>query len=227
MTHQISVDIISERLSEYINEELAKSGLSVVEVRNALHATTAKARGTYERAILVLGEAKEDSLLINTSPGGIGRWDIEKKLIEVFAVLGIPSTQHHAYHLANKLKRNPITKVLGEVELKKLVTVGTSPFEIQRITKWAEKARALNARREARLALLDSVTQEERDFGESLNFDWYYSYNDDIQVYRRGRARHEQVKKAATELLSQRPHLFKVVETVAGAHHFNPTFFVG
>ena len=70
------------------------------------------------------------------------------------------------------------------------------------------------------------MTEEERMFSKVLNFDNYYSYSDDINVWRNGSARHAEVIKIVKETLEEKPHLKKVVEVVAKHYNLSFKFFV-
>lgn len=69
------------------------------------------------------------------------------------------------------------------------------------------------------------MTAEEREFSKVLNFDHYYDYSDDGQVWRNGNARHKEVVKIVAETLAEKPHLKKVVEVVATYYKLSYKFF--
>lgn len=227
MSFYITADNIRAKLAGYLDSVTLTAGLDVNAIAEERKNLSVSATDTYSSSVLCSGISSEHRCLFANVPYSHYQWIIGDHLEGIFAVMGLPTTQAQAYKLSNELNRRGVEGALTKEQLNALRGFSAVREHFEKVMKWCQKAREVNSIVRGNLSLLGSVTEEEREFAKSLNFDWHYSYSDDIEVYRRGRDTHDRVSAETRKVLAEKPHLRKVVETVAAANGFSASFFTG
>ncbi len=222
-----SIDIISTKLSAYLDSVTLAADLNVNAIADERKSLSSSALDTYSGSLLCTGIKPEHRALFANVPYSRYRWIIGDNIEKIFAAMGLPTTQAQAYKLANELNRKGVEGALTKEQLNALRGFSAVREHFEKVSKWCLDAREVNDIVKGNLSLLETVTDEEREFAKSLSFDWHYSYSDDIEVYRRGSETHSKVNDHVRSVLAEKPYLRKVVETVAIANGFNASFFTG
>ena len=225
MSFWASVDNICTKLAGYLDSITLAADLNVYAIADERKSLSSSALDTYSRSLLCTGIKPEHRALFANVPYSRYRAIVSDNLEKVFAALGMPTTQAQAYKLSNELNRKGVVGALTKEQLIALRGFSAVREHFEKVSKWCQDAREVNGIVKGNLSLLGTVTDEEREFAKSLNFDWYYSYSDDIEVYRRGRDTHDRVSAETRKVLAEKPHLRKVVEVVASAAGFSVSFF--
>lgn len=220
-------EVVTQQLSNHMKAVYFDKGFAtqpVVEQHNALMSAFSD---LYSKAILLTGTIKRDAPLFYNVPRPDFQWDINKYLEEIFEVFGWATTQQQMSIIARQLKRSALEQLVSKEKLVKLENFYFFKKETSKASEWLVLARQHLLTMHENLPKLQTVTEEEKEFSERLEFDWYYSYSDDSSVWRGGQAKHNAINAEVKAILAEKPHLRKVVETVAASHGFSPSFFVG
>ena len=215
-------EAIAEQLCECLLTALMVRGLDTKVFVNQYNWLNSQYKDPYSYSLLLKGLKKEHAPTFSNVPSMPFAWLIRDNFEATFEALGLPTTQQEAARFERTLRRN---KKLSEQQEATLLKAEFVAKEFEKISNWCVKARDRLAAMNANVALIASVTEEEKEFASSLNFDWYYSYSDSADDWRSGKAQHVKVVKHVQEVLAAKPYLSKVVEEVARAHGFGPSFF--
>ena len=220
-------EVVTQALVTRLKAAYAEKGLEtkpIVEQHNSLITAFSD---LYSKAILLTGTIKRDAPLFSNVPSPAFQWNIDKQLEEIFEVLGWKTTQQQVSILAKELKRRSLDNLVSADKLLQLYHLSFFKKEVSKASEWIVLARQHLLTMHENIQQLQTVTQEEKEFSELLKFDWYYDYSDDNSVWRFGQAKHNDVIAKVKAVLVDKPHLRKVVETVAASHGFSPSFFLG
>lgn len=227
MAHYDNVEIIANKFGAYVEQVLREKGLvvnDVIKLHNEIHSSVSD---VYSRAILKTGLPHEEAPTFSNVPRQMFSWIVRDNLVSIFETLNIPTTQKCAHLLARNLQKNEVQNALSHIQLEALLEMEIFQKEFVKISNWLVKARANVVAMSANFPLLQAVTEEEKEFANSLDFDWYYDYSDDRNVWRTGNTKHKEVQVKVMETYIAKPHLRKVVEVVAKANGFATKFFTG
>ena len=226
MTFYDCRDFIVEQIIQYLKGALREKGLTTAELTKQHNELRANFIDLYSRSLLMKGAPQEDApTFVNVPYAGFYPWDVRERLDEVFEILDLPNTQAALHGFWLKLKRGSIETVLTEQQKENLTSWRIFTHKAKDISDWLVRARHILAIMTFNIPLAQIATEEEKVFGESLHFDWYYSYSDQASTWRAGEAKHKEVGTRVKQILAEKPHLKKVVETVAAAHNLGPGFF--
>lgn len=227
MAHYDNVEIIAENLGNFIELVRREKGLNISEVVRHESELSKCVSDCYSRALLATGLTKEEHPTFSNIPRVLFKWTVRDNLESIFQAMDIPTTQKAANLLAQELRKNGITKGLNRAQRDKLEEMDIFQKEFKKMGEWLVKARNIILTMSENTHLLATVTEEEKEFANLLEFDWYYDYSDDSSVWRNGRAKHGEVQAKVMDILVAKPHLKKVVEVVAQANGFATKFFTG
>lgn len=227
MAHYDNVEIIAENFGNFIELVRREKGLDIIEVVRHERELQKSFTDRYSRALLVKGLPSEQHPTFSNVPRVMFVWTVRDNLESIFEVLGIPTTQKAANLLAQELRKKGISGALTRAQRDKLEEMDIFQKEFTKMGNWLVKARNIILTMSENTHLLSTVTEEEKEFANLLDFDWYYDYSDDSSVWRGGRAKHNEITKQLNEVLLEKPHLKKVVEAVAVANGLPVAFFIG
>lgn len=227
MAHYDNVEIIAENLGNFIELVRREKGLNIDEVVRHESELRKCISDCYSRALLAQGLPKEEHPTFSNVPRTMFVWTVRDNLESIFQAMDIPTTQKAANLLAQELRKNGITKGLNRTQRDKLEEMDIFQKEFTKMSNWMVKARNIILTMSENTHLLEAVTEEEKEFANLLDFDWYYDYSDDSNVWRNGNAKHGEVQAKVMDILVAKPHLKKVVEVVAKANGFSTKFFTG
>ena len=214
-------ETIAEQLGEYLKSVLLQKGLNTQDLVSQHKTITSQYSDSYSNALLMKGLKHEDAPTFSNVPYSSFVGIIRDNFEQVFEVLGLPTTQKAASEFQRTLRH----RAMGRCQKDALLNASFVAKEFEKISNWCVRAKDILAAMNANVAILSSVTDEEREFARSLSFDWYYSYSDDAGVRRAGDARRNEVAKRVNIVLATKPYLMKVVEEIARVHRFKPSFF--
>jgi hypothetical protein len=220
-------EFIVEQIVQYFHDAVWAKGLNTSELVKQYNELQQSFNDVYSRSLLKKGTPREEApTFANVPYNGVHTWSVQDHLSEIFAILDIPDTQAALHGFWLKLKRRGIENVLTLRQKEDLVDWNVFTNQVKKLSDWTVRARSLLTAMHANLPLLQSVTEEEKEFANSLqSFDWWYDYSDQASTRRHGEARHIEVGKKVKETLAEKPQLRKVIETVAAAHNLGPGFF--
>lgn len=224
MSFYATIDNICQKLAGYLDSITDTEERNALAILKEYQGLFSESKDLYSNSLLRQGVKKEHLYLFANVPYSRYRWIIGE-IEEVFVALGLPTTQARAYKLSSELNRKGVTNALTAEQLNGLRNMEAVKNHFEKVVKWCNDAREVIAVVRANQQLIETVTEEEREFGKSLNFDWHYSYSDDIEVYRRGCDTHDRVSAETRKVLAEKPHLRKVVETVAAGAGLGVSFF--
>ncbi len=214
-------------LGNVLENALTERGLNVDALCKEYNSLLGKPRNEYCQALLMSGVVKSDPFPFTNLPYFNARGLIDRHLVQVFEeVLQHETTQSMAYHFARTLRRQGIDAVLQPKRRDKLASLEPFQKEIEKVFRWCERAYEIIRGMRANAPILATVTEEEKEFADSLHFDWYYSYSDQASTYRAGVAQQERVQEHAAKTIAQKPHLKKVIDAISKNHGFGPNFFL-
>jgi hypothetical protein len=220
-------DEIAQELTVHLQSVLRQKGLITQDVMNQYKAILAGFKDRYSYSLLMKDTPKEDAPTFSNVPTTIITFEVRDRFEEIFEALGLPTTQAAAYSFAQKLRRGSIGNVLTDTQKDKLEKLPFFADRCEKISNWLVRARAIVVTMGSNTALAQMATEEEKAFASKLDFDWYYDYSDDQNVWRGGRANHDQVIAYVKKVLTEKPHFLKVVETLAHAAGLRVSFFTG
>ena len=219
--------VITQQLSNHFKAVYFDKGLSTRPIVEQYKSITAAFSDLYSSATLLIGTTKRDAPLFSNVPRPEFEWNLDKHLEEIFEVLDWKTTQYQVSVLSRQLKRSTLEQLVSKEKLAKLEELSFFKKEASKASEWIVLARQHLLTMHENLPKLQAITEEEKEFSELLKFDWYYDYSDDSSVWRFGQAKHNDVIAKVKATLADKPHLLKVVETVAASHGFKPSFFMG
>lgn len=225
MTYYDCEEIICEQLSQYFQALLKEKKIDIREITAEHNALLAKYPDLYSNALLRTGIPRLTAPIFSNPPSKSFKWEINRNLARIFEALGMPSTQQEAYRFASLLKRKSVGAALSSKQRAQLEDLDFLKTMVDEISIWCEKARKEVDAMSANIPLLATVTEEEKEFANALRFDWYYDYIDELSRYREAKEGHRLVAKDIQQRLAEKPHLQKVVNVVASAYGFSPSFF--
>lgn len=225
MTFYLCEDAVCDQLHQYLEQQMLENGNSVQALVKENSALFANLTDEYSQALMLTNVIRKDAPLFANLPRSNFKWEIRDNLAEVFEAMELPTTQQQLYRLTGAIKRKGIEGALNPKQLVQLVESAPVQKIINEVATWCEKARQEIDIKKANLPLVSAATQEEKEFSNTLRFDWHYSYCDHISNWRAGNEQHGKVVQQTNLTLAMKPHLRKVVETVAKAHGFQSDFF--
>lgn len=218
-------ELICENINQYFQHYLRERGLITLDIVAQRNQIISSVKDVYSMALLMKNSPKEEAPTFSNIQTTYFTYLIRDNLEQIFETLGWATTQKEASRIASSLRRRSFSELLSDKQKKALEDMEIFQDSIKAITEWIIRARNIVVTMTANFPLLQSVTEEEKEFAKELNFDWYYDYSDDINVWRSGKERHAKKVGEITALLAQKPHLLKVVEVVAKAHGIPTKFF--
>lgn len=220
-------EVVCVELAGYLNEDLNSKGLSVATTMRAYDAMMNDQKDAYSKSLLMKGVNMSERFPFSNTPYTNLRRLVENNLAKIFTeILQREATQRQVYKLARLIRGKSSHCILTPSQCVKLAELEDFKKEVEKVSEWCVKARAILMLMHDNVKLLASVTEEEKEFANSLQFDWFYSYSDQASTWRHGRERHEQVKRHATQVVAEKPHLKKVVEVISNWYDLGPRFFL-
>lgn len=225
MIFQECKDTISMHVDAYLQTVLTNKGLNVQSVVAHHREIVTQFKDSYSRALLLQGLPKEEAPTFSNVPTTSFKWASWENLEEIFQMLQLPATQQRAHRLTCQLRTKTLTDILSAEQLEKLLEVPFIKEVFDKAASWLIRASGRMVAMSANFPLTATVTEEEKAFSKLLEFDWYYSYSDDITVWRAGKDRHAKAVLAIRAVLEEKPELEKVVATIAASNNLSVTFF--
>lgn len=225
MSYYEAKKTICSKLAEYLDSVMANRALLTRPVVEQYRGMMDSITDMYSRSLLCTGLARPEAPLFANVPSSMIEYDLDKNLEEVFSLMNWPTTQKQVSIVARQLLRQSAESFLTDEQKEQLLQLQFFRALVFKTTNWLVQARAEILGMCDNLPLVQTVTEEEKEFVKLLQFDWYYDYSDDNSVWRFGAQKHKEAITKINAALADKPELMKVVVAVAKANRLTADFF--